>query len=557
MSALADRYLYDETLESGHPSPSPTLTKNVLWIPDQQNGAYNGIIVFDSTQIANGSKWMSLSESFVQVPYVVTLSSSADQTAVINSFSMGLKNGYYQIFDSIAVEYNGTSVVQQTPYVNHYVNYKVISTFSQDDVKKYGQTIGFALDSAGSVGWSAGASTSGNGTFNNLVTVASNAGALPFASQLQPYNEGFAKRCAMTNFPVTTANAGMNGNPAIATAGGCNIVGMSYLTDNAGVANLRVWNIHVLATIRLKDMCDFFAKMPLVKGGKVRITLTYNSGSTVITAVGGGGDISIANNPTMSSGRTFPVMVASASAVQPNAGLVAGTLTINCGVGTGVFNYVGTPQLSTCRLYIPCYELSAEYEKNLISLRPTRELAYDDIIQFSYVGVGTSTTFTANITAGLVRPKRLLMIPYLNNGLNQAATISLFPYQSPFDSCPGTTSPLCAVNNWQVAVSGTNMFNSALLYDFEEFLGEISEEGAINGGASTGLTSGLLSQQDWSLAYRYYVCDLSRRLPADDFTPKSIVVTGTNPTGKTLDLLFFVAYERRFKLNMIDGSIEQ
>jgi len=51
---------------------------------------------------------------------------------------------------------------------------------------------------------------------------------------------------------------------------------------------------------------------------------------------------------------------------------------------------------------------------------------------------------------------------------------------------------------------------------------------ALNGGLSTGVVNGLIGHYEWENAFRYYVCDLSRRLPAKDSVPKSIVLQGIN-----------------------------
>ena len=63
---------------------------------------------------------------------------------------------------------------------------------------------------------------------------------------------------------------------------------------------------------------------------------------------------------------------------------------------------------------------------------------------------------------------------------------------------------------------------------------ELSRVNAINGGETVGITSGLITADMWSNAYRYYVADVSRREKSEDIVPKSITLIGTNNTTKQI-----------------------
>lgn len=84
---------------------------------------------------------------------------------------------------------------------------------------------------------------------------------------------------------------------------------------------------------------------------------------------------------------------------------------------------------------------------------------------------------------------------------------------------------------------------------------ELSRVNAINGGETVGITSGLITADMWSNAYRYYVADVSRREKSEDIVPKSITLIGTNNTAITMDYICFVVFERKIKINMLDGSL--
>jgi hypothetical protein len=126
------------------------------------------------------------------------------------------------------------------------------------------------------------------------------------------------------------------------------------------------------------------------------------------------------------------------------------------------------------------------------------------------------------LTNGIVNPKELLVVPLLPAAAaGNVATVS--EIQSPFSTCPATTAPLVALQNFQVQVAGINLFQQQQQYDFDQFLNELSLTG-LNGGQTTGLSSGLISEQAFTFGYRYYYANISRRLPEDDVFPKSVLI---------------------------------
>jgi hypothetical protein len=74
---------------------------------------------------------------------------------------------------------------------------------SADDLKKWGPSIGFNPDAAGSSSYAAAANANGDGTSNNVVNPAA---ALTYASQIDPYNAGLLKRLQMTGYQLNTRN---------------------------------------------------------------------------------------------------------------------------------------------------------------------------------------------------------------------------------------------------------------------------------------------------------------------------------------------------------------
>lgn len=557
-----DEALYRVSLED-EVSQNPMTDKEVLYVQDSNGGSYNGQINFDTSTLSNSGRWMAYSEGTIEIPFVMTYKSSVDSSAagVINGYMAGLKSGSHHLIDSISVDYNNTNVVQLQSFTNFFVGYKVMTSWSQDDLTKWGDICGVAPDDSDSFQYSAAAARDGDGTSNNRVALVA-AGTNVFRNQASGHNEGLYKRLHNTAYPLTSNDTGFGANPEVGTASRANAIGLNYVSDNAGAAAARVWSWNIIATIRLKDLCDFFDKLPLIKGGFMRIQINYNSFDASITSAAAAAPTMAlaASGLTSRSGRTNPMMISSANALNPGAGLLDGTNTFACGVVSCTNSAASHPLLPSCRLQVPAYKLDAAREQELLSIQPVREVEYEDIYNYNIQSVAADGSFNSILTNGLVGVKKLVVIPQLsgtqaNVGWANANTNP--PYQSPFDSSPATTAPLALIPQFNVSVGGTNIFQRNKQYDYETFCDEVSRSNCIDGGASTGLSCGLLSYKDWKYGYRYYVADISRRVAAEDAVPKSVVVQGVNGTAKVMDYICFITFLRKIKIDMATGALRQ
>lgn len=556
-----DAALYEETLDS-QSSVNPCISKEVLYVQDQNGGSYNGQITFDTSILSNSGAWLAYSEAFLEIPFVCTFSSSGDVAAATNAFLVGLKNGSHHLIDSLQVDYNNTNVIQLQPFTNFYVSYKMMTSFSQDDVKKHGPGLNFCPDTASSFSFEAKSGSNGDGYSNNRVYPLTAPAYTGNAAVFDGFNEGLAQRLKSTAYGVsgTTLTGGYGALPTTNTLASCNQIAKNYATDNAvaGAGRIVQWNI--MATIRLKDIADFFDKLPLVKGGFMRIIVNYNSSTTALAAIAEGDTMSV-SSITMNSGRTNPIMVTSGAANNPSVGVLDvaadATFTVRCGVRS-VSNSFASPPITSCRLYVPAYSLNPVYEEQLLALKPIKEVVYTDIYNYNISNVGASGSFNAILTNGIVNPKYVVVIPYANSSTAASvfATFTGPVYQSPFDSAPATTTPMASLTNFNVQIGGKNVFQQNFNYDFESFMNEVASVNAINGGSTVGLSNGLIGKFEWDNGYRYYIADVSRRIPAEDSVPKSISIQGTNNSGVPLDLVTFIVFERRVKINMMTGALE-
>lgn len=710
---MADNLLYEQSSES-QITTEPFVSRQVVYVVDQNNGAYNGQIQLDTSSLSNSGKYASYSEAYFQIPLVVTLqnldSTPAGYSAggtfanTTNAFAAGLKAGYWHLIHSLSVEYNNTSVVQLTPFTNMYVHYKMMTSMSQEDVAKFGAGLGFFPDSATSYKFSAdpalqqdgsarallthttGAGSvvnmNGQGSINNtdygtlniqgsngtitagtlLARIAQNSnlanativrgavgvtandtlqtsavgantpiqtttdntaiairavggnidfvapvggiqvnlGAVTLASGWvgSASNLGFYQRQQSSSYDPSVANFG-----ALLPLSGCRTVGKNFFDDDTIGSDYVSW--YILAKIRLKDLCDFFDKLPLVKGAYLRFIINTNTSSHDLQYIGfnqdGTARRAFGSTTNLISGGSTPLLWASGEAGQGSASLSTDVATylganatagvnfrLQCGIAkvTVGNTTVQHPTLQQCRLYVPLYQMNPTMEEQYLSLNRTKKIVYRDIYQYQ-TDINGGADFNVLLTNGIPNPKFVVCIPMIRGASNTTITnagggappytvgsggnivgfvknttatdpptqaVPLPVYQSPFASEPATTSPLIAMTNFNIQIAGQNMFIQNELYDFEQFTNELQSVNAINGGLVTGLTSGLISETDFQYMYRYYICDVSRRLPAEDRVPKSVQILGKNQSTQPITLFTFIEFEKEIEIDLITGQ---
>jgi hypothetical protein len=531
--------------------------KQVLYVSDSNGNSYNGQIRLDTRILSSQDLWNDYSEGHLELPYQITYKSSADATGagVVNGFMLGLKCGYHQLTDQIQVSLNGTSVVQQTPFSNLHMSYRMMTTWSDDDLSKHGYFCGFYPDSSGSHSFSGAASRNGGGMSNNVVALPSANGLHVWSlgaaanGSLRATNSGLLQRLELTSFPATSNDQGYGGLATINTSGFASSVGKNYVSDNGQGGLNRIWTWNILACIRLKDLADFFDKMPITKGSWITMTVSYNSSSFEVTSAAAPNPTMILNGqPTINTGRTNPVMVSSANVNNPCVSLVNGANSVSCSVG-GAYASLGA------RIYVPSYRIKPGYEAQLLKRNPVKKFKYCDIINYNITGVLTTTSFRQIITNSIKNPRAVVVIPQVNPASNSDGNININPLHSPFDSSPHTTCPMGAINNFNVQLNGKNVFQENYYYDFEAFRNELSQINCIDGGSTVGCANGLIGYKEWDNAYRYYVANLLRQSSLTPGSSMSVVVQGTNNTDSTMDYYVFVEHEKEAAIELITGRL--
>ena len=566
---MADNLLF-EVSNSVEMDGEPFVRKEKVYVIDQNNGSYsNNQILLDTASLSNSGKWADFSSATLTVPILITMTSTFDFHSVSTDFVCGLKNSYTQLISSMSVEYNNSSVIQITNLTNMYISYKLNTTLCVDDLVILGSQIGFAKDSAQSWAYTNNATGSfgGMGSLNNSDLIAQT----NFASNFEGTsgNIGFAKRQLETSF--TDNQSGVATILGLGWAGVSSQYQKNYTVKSATALNgyfQQSWNI--LGTWRLKDMSDFFEKLPLVRGAYIKMYVNLNQSRTKIRITKANQYVTTTRSDlTVFGGQTNPLLIASGSTnngLYPLATAVAGganatedftfsvallnSLDPNC---FSPYNkYAGQ---ANCRLYCDLYTLNPDREEEYLSNNRTKVVKYRDIFQYQYSNIPNGA-FNFLVTNGLANMVEIVVCPFIASTYNGTgnSTTSWSPIVSPFASEPATCSPLMYINNFNIQISGVNAFINSKQFGYEQFQDELYGVGSINGGRTDGLSSGLISQNDFYNNYGYMVANVSRRLPEEDRTPKSVQVLGTNLTQVPIDLVVFCVLEKEISIDLFSGK---
>lgn len=613
-----DNLVFEESINAEVPT-SEFVDKQWLYVNDNNNANYTGQIVLDTTPLANSGSYINWSEAFLAIPLVLQLEGDATLTNTMGlDFAVGMKNGFWQIMHSLTVEFNNGSIVQQTPFLNVFCSFKNLTSWSQEDLRNWGSVCGFYPDTAKS--WlynnnTTAASvlnllnTSGQGLCNNRnapVALTSIVGTTLSTAAVYNkdttastasndyrlnYNEGLYKRQSWLNFNLTAQSNALTSTTAnqvglLATtsattsSSGLNQIFMSYVRMDSAIRSL-VFD----AVVRLKDVCDFFQKCPLLKGSTMRIYINTNqcyfeadgiTPSFTSAADGsraGSGILALTSTPTiLGGGGTNPIMLASVDVGQGLSPLiplvVAGSLvkeSLKVGLSIVKTQFSGLTSVSapitSVRLYAPAYSMSPISEQRYLSLSPTKKIVYNDIFQYQYSGVSTGS-FSFLVSNGLPNIRSVLVMAFLPKASNGTAqtyagtttvgttTSSLL---SPFSTSGGTPDPI-SLTNFQIQVSGKNLFNNQEQYDFEAFYEQLVSSNQLNGGLTTSMASGLIGKEDFQWLYRYYYGNVSRSIPSEDGVAKAIQILGTNNSLITVDLMVFVEFQREITVDCRTGA---
>ena len=568
---MCDKLVFDLAQEI-EGSPNIFIKKDWLNILDNQNGNYSANqCVIDTSQLSNSNKYMSYREAYLSVPLLLTLTSSAGAFAPATAatscdYAVGLKNWFGSIIHSFTLDYNGTTIIQQTAFINMWNAFKLMTTLSWSDIQTMGSTIGFYPDDPLSWSYNAAATPSGQGVCNNT-NLAVQVFGIDVSGQFNAYksnsgNIGFVKRQSYINYNADGV-PGSGTYAALLTAQSATNLWKSYISNKTNGA-AGAFQISIRATIYLKHIHSFFQMIPLLKGVYMKMTLNLNNASCSFTTVDGIAPTITLTETTVPIGGVQPIMIASKSANNGgDVALMAGNYTCSLSVGSTCLNtaqraVAGVQQGNVgpnVFLYVPAYTFNPPFEQAYLS-SPIKTVDYTDIYQYQIPTVSPNGNINFLCTNGISGVKSVLVLPFFSSIVPLGAGVLGQPvYQSPFDPAGcGPTSPLCLLSNFNVVVSGQNAIYNTERYAFEQFNNQLYGANAVNGGQTDGITSGLIDAQAFEMEYCYYYVDISRMLPIEESVPKSVSIIGQNSSALPLSLLVFIEYHKSVSLDLLTGA---
>jgi len=619
-----DNLVFEESVNA-EISDSEFISKKWVYVNDNNSQNYSSQVIIDTTPLANAGAYVDWQEAYIVMPLVVQLSSATSPNLPVGTqqadWAWGLKNGFWHMLNSMTVEFNNQNVVQQTPFLNVFRSFKAQTSFSKDDVENHGSSIGFSMDG---VEWCYNTSTLANslapnglGLCNNrngaeirsiaggndasvigditytasqvcgpsIVDGVKNTGTvIPLVVGSPSFtdfnNAGLYERQSAINYDpdptaatYTSAFTGQSFINPLSTAKDVYKSAKAPIGDQ--VAGAVTW--YVFAKLRLKDLADYFQKLPLLKGSTMRFYMNTNQTLMTFTTVdpvinGPNGRITTAstlvvNSVSVNGGLSNPLMVASNDIGQGCFPLTAGQYALSVSIfkntNTGYGQTSAQSPLTACRLYAPIYKFNPLAEQRYLSLSPQKRIEYNDIFQYQFAGIKAGDNFNFLVTNGLANIQSVLVVPFINSASNGKSS-SVTPAQTVAatslptilsGTCPtgGTPDPI-VLANFNILVSGVNLFLNNELYDYEQYRQELMSSNQLNGNLTTGLTSGLISEKMFSAGYRWYYGNCARILPSEEGVSRSIQIIGQNKSAVDCDLMVFVEFKKNMTIDISTGA---
>lgn len=535
-------------------SSVPFQTKQYLEITDNNstNGVFNGSITFDLQNLSSLYQYSDLANAYVEFPvrFGIKNTGSTTQTPTTGGLnSMLVKGGWHSFVNSVNINIGSTNVQSANIYQNLNTSFKMLTSWSTNELSKKGASLGLAVDD---YLYDADDSTANSnvGVWNATTGTIykTNAGFIGLSSKTN--NNAIEERTYTT---ARDASSGF-GNailPQKAQALGLNTAQAATSAVSAGN-----WQnvTYAIATVYLGDISDIIKKMPLTKGVKGSITINYNAGKTTLVSDSSGAyTTSTSFNPIY--GNSMPAM----TTLRPATDAV-NTWEITAEVSGAAFSgtnlTTAQPVITNARLYVPLFVGQPSIEREL---NQKKQITYLERFQTT-IEVDKNGSYSGSISSGITNPRRITMYPFYTTTTNAAApfdeiTLPSDPMMSPLTHEGFGTSPLATIRGLQFTVSGKPIFQSPVDYDFHMFNEEIATLG-LNGGTDHEQSTGLINARQWGDLYRFYTCDLSRRIEGSNGQSVPVQVSFTNATALKMRVVVEIEYEKSVVVDTQFGLVQ-
>jgi hypothetical protein len=588
---------------------TPYADKQWQYINDINGSVYtpsNTLVQVDMTQIFNSGNFCPTEDLYLAIPIVLQAAWVSDagvlQTPTAQHASLcSMKTNFAHLVHQIEVVANGKTVSDTQPFCSLYQHFKLASQMSQNDVRQYGPTLGFApagLDNERSVQWAplgqavGSVGQAGRGLINNspfgVATLATDYQSSAGLQNSGSINTALTQRA--TRLVDATATTSGTGNTfsnlfgtSTAAAGAAGFIMSPTQLANEGkgyysiVGNSMVWQD--VAIIPLKHLCDCIDKMGLVKKLDMVLRLYLNTGTLGVAVAATAGTSTtfgaVTSNTfvnTVPFSINFPAS-ASASAGAPTTGTACSRLVCALSIarsnGLTIPAVAGTATLPSVSHYLQ----SVRCYYSLVKLEPSRALAYieenrakqvvyENILFNQYNSIPAGGTFSQLVQSGIKNPLGICMIPLisgttvvnLTGPVTLASLTSGEQFQSPYDMCPGTFAPI-SLTNLQCALGGVNMLQSSLYYTWENFLEQVALAESLT-STDMGIGTGLISQSWWEMNRVYYV-DLARGREADKASMRNLTISFNNNSLVPITLMVFTVYLDKLVVDVETGAVRK
>jgi hypothetical protein len=587
---------------------TPYAEKQWNYINDINSGVYttsNTLVQFDLTSIYNSGQFSDASDLFLTIPIVMQAGWFASAGGLVapvvgHSALCALKTNFQHLVHQIEVVANGKVVNDTQPFISFYEHFKLISQMSQNDLKQFGPSLGFApagLDNEKSVKWQGdvlNATSTGLGLANNRAfgneTLAVDTPALAGVQNRDCINTALTQRATRlvdTSSGYSINGQGVYGSIAAGAQNPASIMSAAQLAlefkPHYSVQGTQmVWQD--LAVIPLKYLCDCLDKMGLVKKLDLILRVYMNTGALSIDVAGVLDTTSTYKFVRQSSFvNTVPFTINSlgnaidtanggvpVTATQLGVGVYVGrssTSQFTTTTGSGSFTSI-SHFMPACRCYYSLVKLEPSRALAYIEENRSKQVVYESVLFNQYSAIPASGSFSQLVQSGIKNPLGIAIIPFISPATVMNTTAAVAPitinnltqltggeqYQSPYDTCPGTFAPL-SLTNLQVALGGVNQLQSTLYYTFENFLEQVALAESLT-STDLGIGTGLISQSWWEMNRVYWV-DLARGREADKASMRNLTISFNNNNNVAISLMVFTVYLDKFTIDVETGLVKK
>jgi len=231
------------------------------------------------------------------------------------------------------------------------------------------------------------------------------------------------------------------------------------------------------------------------------------------------------------------------------AGVFVARSPTTLGSSTAITIPAQTHTMTAARMYYSQVSLDISRDNEYITQNRQKQVVYERILYNTDSNIVSGGNVSRLVNSGIKNPLAICVIPLL---AKSASAISLSQFESPYDTCPATYSPI-SLTQLQVSLGGGHVLNTQLSYTFENFLEQVALAES-HSSADLGLAVGVISQSWWE-SNRVYFVDLSRGKQADKASPRNVNVSFRNNSLVSIDVMYFTVYADKFTIDVETGIV--